>query len=62
MSLKIEYYRRSVYGNWHIYLMPPLAELVTALTGKATITKNDLAIVATLSGAEPVEILDPRNG
>jgi hypothetical protein len=56
---KIEFYQKSVYGRNNLYLVGPVADVVTRLTGKVTVTPADLADLARLTGADVVQVVDP---
>lgn len=61
LSDKIYYYRKSNYGTDAIYIADPaMAALISDLTGKKTVTTQDLAVLETLTGKEAVEKLTPR--
>ena len=55
----IEFYQRSVYGRNNLYLVGPVADIVGRLTGKVTVSPEDLADLSKLTGAEIVQIVDP---
>lgn len=47
--MKIEYYRKNVYGVEQTYILnPETAKLVSSLTGKKTVNEKDLEVLAKL--------------
>ena len=57
----IRYYIKNNYGAEVIYLSDPgMAALVTDLTGKKTVSGEDLAVLEVLTGKEAVEVIAPR--
>ena len=55
----IEFYQRSVYGRDNLYLVGPVADIVGRLTDKVTVSPEDLADLAQLTGADVVQVVDP---
>ena len=55
----LEFYQRSVYGRDNLYIVGPVAETVSRLTGKVTVSPEDLADLAQLTGADVVQVVDP---
>lgn len=60
MKTEITYYRKSVYGNEHIYAADETqAHCLALLTGQKTLTESSLNALAGL-GFSLTEILPPR--
>lgn len=58
--MKIEFYRKSVYGNENIYIVDnELAGTVKSLTGKKTINNSDIKSLESL-GCVFSEVIAPR--
>lgn len=55
----IEFYCRVVYGRNNLYIVGPVADIVSRLTGKVTVHADDLADLAELTGADVVQVVDP---
>jgi hypothetical protein len=56
---RIEYYRKSVYGEERLYIVGDDALVVSQLTNKKTVTIQDLKALDDL-GVKSVEVLAPR--
>lgn len=58
----VNYYRKDVYGKTLMYLSDPAdVKAFAKLTGKRTITSNDMDALASWFGATFVETLAPSN-
>ena len=55
----LEFYQRSVYGRDNLYIVGPVADIVSRLTGKVTVHAAALAALAELTGADVVQVVDP---
>lgn len=56
MSIKIEVKHKQVYGNDNIYVCDPkLADVISRLTGKRTVSKSDLLCLQAL-GCEVIDL------
>ncbi len=60
MNKRLEYFSRSVYGNFQAYLIEcPEANAIRALTGRKTLTQSDIDALTAL-GFELILVNDPK--
>jgi hypothetical protein len=58
--MKIQYFRRDVYGNPLFYIVGEQAEALRRLTGKKTVDKSDLAALEALG--HTTELVHEKEG